>query len=281
VECLRFAGYRLAPRRTRSGWTWSRGATTLTVPLPDAKELADANELTVLLAVDHVATRAGIKRTIEPYALHVVAESSNASEALRMAIAVHPDMCVLAVELPGNGIEAARLIKQALPTTKIVMMTSSPSEEDLFGALRAGADGYLPMSTSAKRLPFAIRGVAGGEAALPREMTARLILEFRERRMRRRVHLPAGRGDAELTAREFEILGRLRRHERTTEIAARLGISEVTVRRHVSSVMRKLGTPSRRAAIEMLEQSEREDVEAGMPTQDRRLAADAAAGPRA
>ena len=201
------------------------GAKTLNLTLPEAKELADANELTVLLAIDHVPTRVGIKRTIEPHGLHVVAEASSASEAVRMANALRPDVCVLAVELPGNGIEAVRLIKQALATTKIVMMTSSPSEEDLFGALRAGADGYLPMSTSASRLPFAIRGVASGEAALPREMTARLILEFRERRMRRRVHLPAGRGDAELTAREFEILGRLRRHERTTEIAARLGIS--------------------------------------------------------
>lgn len=229
----------------------------------------------MLLAVDHVPTRVGIRRTIEPHALQVVAEASSASEALRMAIAQRPDICVLTVELPGNGIEAARLIKEALPTTKIVMMTSSPSEEDLFGALRSGADGYLLMSTSASRLPFAIRGVASGEAALPRAMTARLILEFRERGMRRRVHLPAGRGDAELTAREFEILGRLRRHERTAEIAARLGISEVTVRRHVSSAVRKLGTHNRRAAIEILEQSEREDVEAGGPTQDRLLAADA------
>jgi two-component system, NarL family, nitrate/nitrite response regulator NarL len=246
----------------------------LNIPPPEANELADAKELSVLLALDHVPTQVGIKLAIESDALRVVAEASSASEAVRAAVALRPDVCVLSVELPGSGIEAARDIKHALPATKIVMMTSSASEEDLFAALRAGADGYLLTSTSAGRLPFAIRGVASGEAALPRGMTARLILEFRERGMRRRLHLPAGRGDAELTAREFEILGRLRRHQRTSEIAARLGISEVTVRRHVSSVLRKLGTPNRRGAIEILEQSEREELQAGGPTPDRLLAAD-------
>jgi DNA-binding NarL/FixJ family response regulator len=217
-----------------------------------------------LLADDQVPTRAGIKRAIEPYGLSVVAEVSNAADALRMALETGPRVCVLAVALPGNGIEAARLITRSLPTTKVVMMTDSPRDEDLFGALRAGADGYLLMSTSWERLPHAIRGVVYGEAALPRGMTARLIREFRERGSRRRLHLPAGGGEAELTAREFEVLGRLRRRERTAEIAARLGISEVTVRRHVSSVLRKLGTPNRLAAVEVLEQCEQEAAQSGL-----------------
>lgn len=217
----------------------------------------------MLLAYDQAPVRVGIRRAIEPHGLQVVGESASASEALRMALALRPEVCVLSVELPDNGIEAARLIKQALPATKIVMMTASPREEDLFGALRAGADGYLLMSTSASRLPHALRGVVNGEAALPRRMTARLIQEFRERGAKRRVNLPAGAGEAELTAREFEVLTRLRRRERTAEIAARLGISEVTVRRHVSSVLRKLGMPNRRAALEILEQAEREELEAG------------------
>ena len=76
------------------------------------------------------------------------------------------------------------------------------------------------------------------------------------------MNLPAGAGEAELTAREFEVLTRLRRRERTAEIAARLGISEVTVRRHVSSVLRKVGMPNRRAALEILEQADREELQA-------------------
>jgi DNA-binding NarL/FixJ family response regulator len=218
------------------------------------------SELKVLLADDHVAARAGIKQALGPHGLRVVAEAASAEEALTMAVAERPDVCVLAVELPGGGIEAARLINRSLPATKIVMMTSAAREDDLFEALRAGADGYLLMSTAASRLPHAIRGVTRGEAALPRAMTARLILEFRERGTRRRVTLPSTEVEVELTAREFEVLERLRKHDRTAEISSRLGISEVTVRRHVASVLRKLGTPNRRSAIELLEQADRQQL---------------------
>jgi DNA-binding NarL/FixJ family response regulator len=221
---------------------------------------SDSNELKVLLADDQSAARSGIKRAIEPHGLRVVAEASNAADALRMATKHRPDVCVLAVALPGSGIEAARQIKRALPETKIVMMTGSASDGDLFGALRAGADGYLPMSTSAKRLPYAILGVARGEAALPRAVTARLIVEFRQRGARRRLALPSSGADVELTAREFEVLERLRKRERTAEIAAGLGISDVTVRRHVGSVLHKLGMPNRSSAIQLLEQAEREEL---------------------
>ena len=215
-------------------------------------------ELTVMLASDHAATRAGIRRALEPHRLRVIAEASDAVEAVRTALDKGPDVCLLSVELPGNGIDAARQIRQSLPSVKIVMLTDAARDEDLFGALRAGADGYLPMSTSAGRLGYAIRGVAEGEAALPRNMTARLILEFRDRGARRRFSLPTAGREAELTAREFEVIERLRRRERTAEIAARLGISEVTVRRHVSSVLHKLGASSRSSALELLEYAERQ-----------------------
>ena len=215
-----------------------------------------ANELTVLLADDQVPARAGIKGTLEPHGLRVIGEASGADEAVRLAAARRPDICVLSVTLPGGGIEAARLIKEALPETKIVMMTSAAREEEMFGALRAGADGYLLMSTPASRLPHAIMGVARGEAALPREMTSRLILEIRERGTRHRLIIPTTEREVELTAREFQVLDRLRKRERTAQIAARLGVSEVTVRRHAASVLQKLGLPNRRSAIEMFERSE-------------------------
>jgi DNA-binding NarL/FixJ family response regulator len=221
---------------------------------------SDSNELKVLLADDQIPARSGIKRAIEPHGLRVVAEASTTADALRLATERRPDVCVLAVGLPGSGIEAARQIKRVLPETKIVMMAGSASDADLFGALRAGADGYLPMSTSARRLPYAILGVVHGEAALPRAATARLILEFRERGTRRRVVIPSVGADVELTAREFEVLERLRKRERTAEIASRLGIADVTVRRHVGSVLRKLGMPNRRTAIELLEQADRDEL---------------------
>lgn len=219
-----------------------------------------ATEVKVLLADDQAAARAGIKRAIEPHGLHVVAEASNADDAVRMALALEPDVCVLAIGLPGLGVEAARRIRTSLPATKIVMMTASSNEEELFTALRAGADGYLPMSTSADGLLQAILGVARGEAALPRTLTARLIVEFRERGTRRRLALPEIGTEVELTAREFEVLDRLRKGDRTADIAGRLGIADVTVRRHVASVLRKLRMPNRRSAVELLERAERKDL---------------------
>ena len=216
--------------------------------------MASVGELTVLVADSQIPVRAGIKRAIEPHGMRVVAEVANAEEAVQMALNHRPDVCVLAVGLPGNGIGVTRRIKELLPGTKIVMMTASAHDEELFEALRAGADGYLVMSTPSSRLPHAIAGVMRGEAALPRAMTGRLVLEFRERGTRRRVILASADAEVELTAREFEVLQRLRKREATAEIANRLGISQVTVRRHVASLLRKLGVPNRRRAIELIEQ---------------------------
>ena len=214
----------------------------------------------MLLADGHAPARAGIRGAIEPHGLRVVGEAATGEDAIRLAVARQPDICVLSVALSGNGIDTARQIKEAVPATKIVMMTATARDEDLFGALRAGADGYLLMGTPASRLPHAILGVLSGEAALPRSLTAWLILEFRERGTRRRLVLPSVDREVELTAREFEVLDRLRRRERTAEIAARLGISEVTVRRHTASLLKKLGMSNRRSAIEMLERDRRHEL---------------------
>ena len=211
------------------------------------------------MADDQVAVRAGIKSAIEPHGMRVVAEASSADEAARLSLAQRPDVCIIAVDLPGSGVEATRQIKQSLPDIRIVMMTRTARDEDLLEALRAGADGYLLMSGSASRLPHAILGVTRGEAALPRAMTGRLVLEFRERGASRRVVVHPDQPEVELTAREYEVFQHLRRHEGTAEIASHLGISQVTVRRHVASALRKLGAPNRRQAIEMLEQIDEPD----------------------
>jgi two-component system, NarL family, nitrate/nitrite response regulator NarL len=215
-----------------------------------------ANELTVVLADHHVPTRAGVRSALEADGLRVVAEAGTAAAAVEAACRLKPDVCLLAVHLPGDGIEATRQITDALPDTKIVMLTASEREEDLFAALRAGADGYLLKSIAPARLPHAVRGVASGEAALPREMTARLIREYRDRGRRSVPRLVVEGNVVELTVREFEVLERLRKHERTAEIAAHLGISEITVRRHVSTAMHKLGTPNRHSTIELLQSAE-------------------------
>jgi len=210
-------------------------------------------DLTVLLADDQIATRAGVRRVLEAHGLRVVAEAGNASDAVQAAVAQRPDVCVLAVHMPGSGITAAEQIGQRLPDTKIVMLTASDSDEDLFGALRAGAMGYLLKSTSVERLPHAILGVVHGEAALPRELTAHVLREFRTAGQPRRIPLQGADGPVELTAREFDVLQLFRRHKSTSEIAAALQISEVTVRRHISAILHKLGVRDRNSALKLLD----------------------------
>ena len=206
---------------------------------------------TVLLADDHAATRLGIRMSLEDGGFAVVAEAEAAAAAVDAALRERPDLCLLDVYMPGGGVAAAREIRTRLPDTRVVMLTVSVSEDDLFAALRAGAVGYLLKDTDPERLPLALRGVLEGEAALPRTLVARVIDEFREREDRRRVPELQGVGDA-LTDRERDVLLGLRDGRTTAEIAQRLSISPVTVRRHVSEVLRKLQVPDREAAVRLM-----------------------------
>lgn len=206
----------------------------------------------VVLADDEIPTRAGVRRALEADGFRVVAETSTASDAVESALLHRPDVCLLAVDIEGNGIVAAEQIRKALPETKIVMLTASDRDEDLFAALRAGAHGYLLKSTSPERLPHAVQGVLDGEAALPRRLTARLIREYCDRGRRHSLPSLVSGENVELTTREFEVLGRLRKGASTAAIAGQLRITEVTVRRHISAIVRKLGAPDRRTALELL-----------------------------
>lgn len=210
-------------------------------------------EITVMVADEHVATRAGVRRALEPHRMTVVAEAGSAAEAVQAAVEHRPDVCLLAVPLPDDGVEAVQQIRDAVPETKIVMLTTSDREDYLFAVLRAGADGYLLKTTPSERLPLAIQGVLRGEAALPRRLAACLIREFRERSGRHSLSVSVGDKGVELTSREFEVLARLRQGKSTAQIAAQLQIAEVTVRRHISAVLHKLHVPNRRSALELLE----------------------------
>jgi DNA-binding NarL/FixJ family response regulator len=211
----------------------------------------NAEAITVLLADDHAAVRAGIRLALAGEGFNVVAEAADGPEAVTMAIEAKPDIALLDVNMPGSGIKAAEEIVQALPGTTVVMLTVSRDDDDLFAALRAGASGYLLKDTDPARLPFALRGVLEGEAALPRGLVARLIEEFRTRGKRRRLPLMRQRG-VELTEREWEVLEFLHDGLSTAEIADRLSISPVTVRRHVSEILKKLRVESREEAVKLL-----------------------------
>ena len=179
------------------------------------------------------------------------AEVASAADSVAAAERERPDVCLLDVHMPGNGIAAAAQIAARLPETAIVMLTVSDSDEDLFAALRAGAEGYLLKDMDPARLALALEGVLLGEAALPRPLVARVLDEFRARRRRRRLLLPGGRGST-LTDREWETLELLAAGLSTAQVAERLLVAPVTVRRHAASIAKKLDVSDRRSLLQLL-----------------------------
>lgn len=206
----------------------------------------------VLLGDAQAAIRLGVRRSLEEHGFEVVAEAADADAAVRMAVELRPDACLLDVHLSGGGNRAAAEIVLALPDTRVVMLSASNDDEDFFGALRAGACGYLLKDTDPDRLPHALRGALTGEAAVPRTLTARLIEEFRKREERKQGISLGGRR-VELSDREWEVLGMMREGLATREMGERMAISPVTVRRHIQSLLEKLSVTSRVEALELLD----------------------------
>jgi DNA-binding NarL/FixJ family response regulator len=207
------------------------------------------------VADDHPPLRACVKRALEEHGFQVCFEAANAADSVAAAERERPDVCVLDVQMPGNGIAAAAQIAARLPDTAIVMLTVSDSDEDLFAALRAGAQGYLLKDMNPGRLPLALEGVLAGEAALPRALVARVLDEFRTRRRRRRLLLPGGRG-CTLTDREWETLELLAEGLSTAEVAERLLVAPVTVRRHAAAIVKKLNVGDRRSLLQLVRAAE-------------------------
>jgi DNA-binding NarL/FixJ family response regulator len=205
----------------------------------------------VLIADDHAPTRAGVRMALERDGIEVCAEVKTASEAVEAALRERPDLCLLDVHMPGGGPSAASKITSRLPGTMVVMLTVSRENADMLESLRRGAVGYLLKDMNPASLPVAVRAALGGEGVLPRSLSAGLIEELQRRPESRRV-TGQPRERPALSGREWEILELLDEGATTAEIADRLFLSRVTVRRHVSSILSKLGVTSREEAVKLL-----------------------------
>jgi DNA-binding NarL/FixJ family response regulator len=217
---------------------------------------AKAEPLRVLIADDHPPTRDDVRRALgDDETFDVCAVVADAVQAVQAAVRERPDVCLLDVRMPGSGVAAAWEITARLPQVKIVMLTVSDDDADLFAALRAGADGYLLKTMSLKRLPDALVGVCSGEAAMPRTLVARVLDRFHgpEPRWRHSVGgEPVGR---RLTSREWDVLELLAQGRSTIEISRRLVISASAVRVHIASIVHKLGAADRTAVIGLFRRS--------------------------
>jgi two-component system NarL family response regulator len=212
---------------------------------------AAARRSRVLIADDHAPTRGDLREVLEDDGrFEVCAEAPNAPAAVEAALRERPDLCILDIHMPGRGVAAAWEISARLPETRIVMLTVSEDDGDLFAALRAGAAGYLLKGIDPERLPHALQDVVDGHTALPRSLVAKLMGEFRDRGPRRRKIVGAD-NEAQLTSREWQVLELLRQDLTTADIARRLVLSQATVRTHVAAILRKLDVPDRAAAVDL------------------------------
>jgi DNA-binding NarL/FixJ family response regulator len=193
----------------------------------------------ILIADDHMLFREGLQSIIKHWDdFEVCAEVSNGVDAVKKANELLPDIILMDIHMPVmDGIEATRRISKELPAIKIVMLTMSEDEENLFTAIQCGAQGYVLKDTPSRRLHDELRRLSRGEAPLSGLMAQRILMEFRELRQNPHSALDT---DDELTRREIEILEYVVKGDSNTEIASALNISENTVKLHLKNILEKL-----------------------------------------
>jgi DNA-binding NarL/FixJ family response regulator len=203
----------------------------------------------VLMADDQALFRRGLFVLLgsEP-GIEVVAEAKDGEEAIAKAAELAPDVALLDVRMPRmDGIQAARRIRELLPSTKVLMLTVSDEEDDLYEAIKAGANGYLLKEVSVEDVAAAIHAVVQGQSLISPSMASKLLREFNAlaRQAAEREQLPA----PVLTPRELEVLKLVARGMSNKDVADQLFISENTVKNHVRNILEKLHLHSRMEAV--------------------------------
>jgi len=215
--------------------------------MADAGIPPTAEPIRVLIADDHALFRRGLNMVLESEeGIEVVAEAEDGEDAVAKAEEFAPDVVLMDVRMPRlSGIEATRTIRDIIPTARILMLTVSDEEEDLYEAVKAGANGYLLKEISIEEVADAIRAVTTGQSLISPSMASKLLTEFNTLAKRAEEQFPAPR----LTERELEVLKLVAKGMSNRDIADHLYISENTVKNHVRSILEKLHLHSRMEAV--------------------------------
>lgn len=205
--------------------------------------------LRVLVCDDHALFRRGLQMVLEQEAdLELVGEASDGVEAVEKAQELMPDVVLMDVRMPKrSGIEAAGDIKDMLPHVKILMLTISDEEADLYEAIKAGASGYLLKEIPIDEVAEAIRSVWAGQSRISPSMASKLLTEFAamSKASTEKPQVPT----PHLTDREMEVLKLVAQGLNNRDIAKRLFISENTVKNHIRNILEKLHLHSRMEAV--------------------------------
>ncbi len=210
--------------------------------------MTEAGEgIRVLVADDHALFRQALRGILQTEAdLELIGEAGDGEEAVRMAAELVPDVVLMDVRMPKlAGIEAARQIATAQPSTKIVMLTVSDEDEDLFEAIKAGASGYLLKEVDPAEIADAVRQIHAGQSLLSPAVASKLVSEFAalSKRADEKILRPS------LTDRELEVLQLAADGLTNRQIGRRLEISENTVKNHIRNILEKLHLHSRMEAV--------------------------------
>jgi DNA-binding NarL/FixJ family response regulator len=206
----------------------------------------------ILIVDDHPLTRDALAGLLATNGFDVVGQAADGAEAVTQATALTPDLVLLDLTMPGmDGLTALPLLREAAPEASVVVLTAAEDDTNLLAAIRLGAAGYLLKNEPPERIVGFLQGVFQGEAALSGVVARRLLEQVRDGGGSRSDLVPQAFAER-LSARELEILLLLDQHLSTEEIAARLFISEHTVRSHVKNLLAKLGVSSRHEALAQL-----------------------------
>jgi len=223
-------------------------ADTTSGPVPSSAGLV-VEPIRVLVVDDHALFRRGLQMVLEQEPdIEVVGEASDGAEAVTTAAETLPDIVLMDVRMPKRGgIDACTSIHETVPSAKIIMLTISDEEADLYDAIKAGAMGYLLKEISIEEVAAAIRAVHGGQSLISPSMASKLLTEFASmiKKTDDRQQVPTPR----LTDREMEVLKLVAKGMNNRDIAKQLFISENTVKNHIRNILEKLQLHSRMEAV--------------------------------
>jgi two-component system NarL family response regulator len=210
-----------------------------------------ADPIRALIVDDHALFRRGLEMVLAAEDdIELVGEASDGSEAVQKAGESLPDVVLMDIRMPkSSGIEACRAMKEVAPSSKIVMLTISDEEEDLFEAIRAGASGYLLKDIPLDEVADVVRAVHGGQSLINPSMAAKLLTEFAALNKRDQEERAEQVPPPKLTDREMQVLKLVAKGMNNRDIAKELFISENTVKNHVRNILEKLHLHSRMEAV--------------------------------